>query len=608
MSLHLPGHSPVAVVQAVRDERGRPGAPPPQNASAAFVDEAAAFHGAAIEKAEGGQLLEALALLDRALALNSQFALGHLHRGEILQALGRRRDAVVAFEGALELHPDWPPAQERLGRAWLELGEARAAARVLEPLGFSSDPSVLLLVARAHVEAGSLRVARAVLERARDLAPTDPVVAFELGNALFSEGRPRAALDAYGTAVAGAPQWALAWTNRGNALMEIGDHEAAESSYRSSLAFDPSMVQTHFNLGVLLQEQRRFPDAIERYEWVQAADSALRLKARFNEAVCHLSLGDYARGWEAYEVRVQAKGAALPARSVAPWWDGEPLANQTILLHAEQGLGDTLQFCRYAQVLAAEAAKVILSAPAPLVRLLKTLKDTKPGAPIEVVEMGMVPEAIDRQAMLMSVPRARPTPSEQLGRSVPYLYADAAATTRWRQWLGPSQNLRVGLVWSGSERTGQTRGPEWNRRRSIPLGHLAPLLLVPGIDWISLQVGPAEAELAQFIEHQRALGPRPPAIRDAAPLLRDFADTAALVMGLDWVVTCDTAVAHLAGALGAETWVLNCWNRCWRWLDARTDSPWYPTVRLFNQSRPDDWNDVVTELIAATQSRVTARR
>jgi hypothetical protein len=305
-------------------------------------------------------------------------------------------------------------------------------------------------------------------------------------------------------------------------------------------------------------------------------------------------MGDLARGWAAYEWRWRtARFAARAGRFAQPPWLGaEAPAGKTILLHAEQGFGDTLQFCRYAAPVAARGARVVLEVARPLARLMATLD----GVAAVVAEGDELP-AFDLHCPLMSLPLAFGTTLETVpppARLVPVPERVAA----WQLRLAAVEGIRVGLVWAGSSNKTYPEGRAIDRRRSITLDHYLPLAAVAGVSFVSLQKG--EAAL-------RGAAPPPGmALLDATDGLADFADTAALVAALDLVISVDTAVAHLAGSLGKPVWILTQFDADWRWLAGRLDSPWYPTARLFRQPEIGDWASVIADVVAALRVCVGA--
>jgi hypothetical protein len=287
--------------------------------------------------------------------------------------------------------------------------------------------------------------------------------------------------------------------------------------------------------------------------------------------------GRFEEGWKEFEWRWKKK--AFSGRNFsAPLWRGEAIGDRTILLHAEQGLGDTLQFCRYALLIAC-SARIILEVQAPLVRLLSRL----PGVMQIVARDDNLPP-FDLHCPLMSLPHLFGTTLDTIPAATPYLSADPALAANWQERLAGLDGLRIGLVWAGGQRLDPAAAAV-DRRRSTALKALAPLGEVSGVRFVSLQKdGPAA---------QAADPPHDLMLHDFTTDLHDFEDTAALIVNLDLVISVDTAVAHLAGALGKPVWLLNRFDTDWRWLLNRDDSPWYPTLRQFRQPRPGDWNGAV---------------
>ena len=415
------------------------------------------------------------------------------------------------------------------------------------------------------------------LDNALQLA-ADHVPALHLrGVVLMQLGRPTDAWTSFEKAAALHPGDAELWARGAFALHQIGRFAEAIACADQALAIAADHLNARISRGVSRYFLRQFPAALEDFAAAQRLhpDDA---GVRYNAALVHLAMGDFAAGWAGYEARwVMQAGEAAPSRK--PPWRGQ--SGGTVLLWGEQGLGDTLQFCRYA-VLVAQHCKVILQVPQALQRLLRDL----PGVPATIAD-GDQPPPHDWQSSLMSLPLWFGTTVDSIPAGGPYLHADADAVAGWSARLAQRASLNVGLVWAGNARRGNSRVNAIDRRRSIPMADFAPLADVPGVHLVSLQK-PA---------------PTSPAfpITDWTDSLTDFADTAALVMALDLVITVDTAVAHLAGALGRPVWILNRYDACWRWLDGRDDSPWYPTARLFRQRVPGDWPDVIGRVAIALQ-------
>jgi hypothetical protein len=296
-------------------------------------------------------------------------------------------------------------------------------------------------------------------------------------------------------------------------------------------------------------------------------------------------LGDFGRGWPKFESRWEAVPGMRRAAHAQPLWLGEvPLAGRTILLHAEQGLGDTLQFCRFAAQVHALGARVLLEVQAPLRELMVGLE----GVDRVFVQGETLPD-FDFQCPLMSLPLALKTSVSGIPAASGYLAGDPLKVALWRERLVDEPVLRVGVVWSGGFRPHQPVTWEVNERRNMHPRYLA-LLDAPGVRLYSLQKGP-EA-VAQLVD-LRASGWQGPAIIDHTGELPDFSDTAALICNLDLVISVDTSVAHLAGALGKPVWLLNRFDSCWRWMLERVDTPWYSSMRIFRQSAPGDWDGVM---------------
>jgi tetratricopeptide (TPR) repeat protein len=460
----------------------------------------------------------------------------------------------------------------------------RSPGRPATGAGGQADLGALLRAGRfAEAEV----VCRRWLEQRPDLAEAHNTLA----NVLEELGRLDEAEAAYGRAIALRGDYAEAHYNLGLLLQGRRRLDEAEAAYARALALRPTLVQAHNNRGAALRDLRRPDEAMAAFE------TAVRLRpdyadAQFNQAMCRLMRGDFAGGWAQYEWRWRTRQADVARRDLGrPLWLGrEDLAGSTILLHAEQGLGDTLQFCRFARDVAERGARVVLEAQPGLERLLARLAGVE-----RVVVRGQPLPPFDRHTPLMSLPLALGARAEDLAAAVAYLSVEPAAAARWAERLAGAPGLRVGLVWAGAPRPDQPIAAAVDARRSLPLTAFAPLAAVAGISLFSLQKGAAGAQLAQL----QAAGWAGPAIADFTDELDDFADTAALVAGLDLVIACDTAVAHLAGAMGKPVWILSRFDGCWRWLAGRDDSPWYPSARLFRQDAPGDWPGVIARVAGA---------
>jgi hypothetical protein len=392
-------------------------------------------------------------------------------------------------------------------------------------------------------------------------------------------GQHEAAAELATRALALEPRHVDVLCNRGAALRNLGRYEEALADYDRALEVNPMHGAAHNNRGVALAALNRYEEARAAYDRALAID-ARDDRARFNRGLARLVRGDLPGGFADFEARWTGSDTqAGPRAMAAPQWTGrEPLEGRTILLHAEQGLGDSIQFARYVPQVAARGARVVIEAHGGLGPLLADM----PGVS-QVVARGEPLPPHDFHCPLMSLALAFGTTLATIPASVPYLRAPDAHRERWQARLGRRQRPRVGLAWSGSTTLRN------DRNRTIALALLGPLRALP-FDFYSVQkeVRPTDAA---------ALASAPP-IAAFAGELADFRDTAALVELMDLVVSVDTAVAHLAGALAKPVWVLLPWSPDWRWLLERTDSPWYPSARLWRQSRPRDWPGVVEQVAA----------
>jgi tetratricopeptide (TPR) repeat protein len=427
---------------------------------------------------------------------------------------------------------------------------------------------------------GHLDEAIACYRRALVIRPNLAGAHSNLGIALTQKGLAEAAIACFQAALTIEPGFPKAYNNMGNALQHLGRLEDAVACFRSALAGEPESPQALNNLGNALKDLGQLNEAITSFR------SALAIapdypEAHFNLATALLAQGDLAAGWPEYEWRWRAPQMIKAARGFAqPQWRGQSAEGRTLLIYAEQGFGDILQFCRYAPLAAARGLRVILEAPKPLARLLRSIPNVD-----RVVTFGEPLPHFDLQCPMLSMPLALGTTLATIPAPVPYLHADPAQVETWRRRLATTANKgpRIGLVWAGQSRSHVPALAAIDRRRSLPPDRLAPLFDLSDIHFVSLQKD----------------GPKAPAhfpIVDVMPEMEDFADTAALIANLDLVISVDTAVAHLAAALGKPVWLLDRFDSCWRWFTGRRDSPWYPTLRVYRQPRPNDWDSVLAEV------------
>jgi Tfp pilus assembly protein PilF len=435
-----------------------------------------------------------------------------------------------------------------------------------------------------------------LMRRAVALNDRIPELHGNLGTALQARDRLDEAIASYRRALALKPDFAAALNNIGNVLKAQGRLDEAMAFYQKALAVMPDYAEPHHNLSTILSDQGRPDEAAASYRQAVAIKPDYA-DAHYNLALALLSRGDMTAGWQEHEWRWKTAQMTKAWRTFAqPQWRGEAADGRTLLIHAEQGFGDTLQFCRYAPLAAARGLRVILEVPERLVRLLHDL----PGVD-QVVADGEKLPPFDLHCPMLSMPLALETTLATIPRDVPYLHADAAQVAAWRTRLAAleDQGPRIGLVWAGNPRLYQPGAPSVDRRRSITLGHFAAFAGLESAAFISLQKDDAA--------HQTKTPPAGLTIHDWTAELSDFAATAALIEALDLVIGVDTAVIHLAGALGKPVWLLNRFDSCWRWLLERDDSPWYPTLRQFRQPSPGDWNTVLAKVRAELETATGAR-
>jgi tetratricopeptide (TPR) repeat protein len=542
----------------------------------------------AIALHQQGALTPAEALYRRALAAAPRQPDALHLLGVLIAQRGRPADAIPLIAAAIAEAPDNATFHANLGRARKAANhpaEALASFERAIQLG-SADPGVFNDRGNLLRDLQRPDAALESFDRAIALRPDYAEAYSDRGNALHDLGRSPGALDSYARAIALRPDYAEAFNNRGNALHDLDRHQEALASYARALALRPDYPDALANRAGVLSVLGEHTAALQSYEQalVRQPDHPA---ARFGRSFCLLQQGDLARGWPEYEWRWRMPRQTERTGRLAqpPWLGAEPLGGKTILVHAEQGFGDTLQFCRYATPLAERAAHVLLVVPRPLARLLVTLD-----GPAKVLSAGDRLPSFDLHCPLLSLPLALGT---TLGTIPPpaRLTPPPDRVAAWDKRLAPLPTPRIGLCWAGSPRHDDPVARAIDRRRSITLAHYAPLAGVSGATFVALQKGEAAAQATD-----------PPAglpVHDWTAELRDFADTAALIEALDLVITVDTAVAHLAATLGKPTWILNRLYACWRWLLDRNDSPWYPTVRLFRQPAPGDWRTVIDAVSTA---------
>jgi len=518
---------------------------------------------------QSGRWDEGIELLRKAVAINAMQAPIHSNLAFAYNAAGRFKEGLASADRAVSLRREFADAWNNRGNALAGLDKPQDALHSYERAIALKPDFAQALNNRACV--------------LRDL------------------GRAVDALESCDRAITLWPDYADAWSNRGNALGDLGRPEEARTSYQRAIAIAPTLVDAWNNQGLCLIELNRREEALLSYQQALslAPDYA---ETHWNESLCLLQVGRLEEGWRKYEWRWQRNRIKASRRTFEqPLWLGdEAIAGKTILLHAEQGLGDTLQFCRYASLVSKLGARVVLEVPAELLTLLANLDGVA-----QIIEQGAALPPFDYHCPLLSLPLAFSTSVSTIPSATPYLFADADRAQQWRARIGNDveKRLKVGLVWAGGNRAGVAELRNVDARRSIALAQLKPLLDLPFVQYYSLQKGTPAQQLARLQAEQAGAQD----VVDYAHELTDFADTAALVENLDLIISVDTSTAHLAGAMGKPVWILNRFDTCWRWMLERDDSPWYPSARLFRQPALGDWENVIESVTTALQSRAEAR-
>jgi tetratricopeptide (TPR) repeat protein len=555
-------------------------------------DDAEAYYGRGSALAELGRPEVAVASYDRAIAIRPDYAEAFNNRGVALQELQRFDEALASYQKALALRPAFAEVFNNRGNAFRELFLLNEAlASYDRALALKSDFAEAWSNRGAALqELKRFDEALASFDKAIAIRP-DYAEAFDKrGGALVKLGRFEDALANYDKAIALKPDYAETFSNRGNALRKLRRFDEELTNYDKAIALKPDYAEAFNNRGSALGDLKRFDEALASYDRALALNPDYA-EAYTNRALLNLLLGKYRAGWEDNQWRWKKR--ELPGLSLdvaAETWRGEDLNGRSLFVSTEQGFGDVIQFARYLPLLAQCKANVTFFVPAKLIRLLRPLT-----AGMRVVPGIADREAFDFQCALMDLPLPFNTDLSSIPADIPYLKAEDDLIARWRQRIG-TEGFKIGIAWQGYPHAAVDEG------RSIPLEQFVPLSRVEGIRLISLQKHYGLDQLARL----------PPEVRietlgddfDNGP--DAFVDTAAVMANLDLIISSDTSIVHLAGALGRPTWVALKYVPDWRWLLDRDDSPWYPTLRLFRQPERENWKAVFTEIEQELRKLVTA--
>ncbi len=560
------------------------------------------------------RLAEAVAAFEQAVTAAPDYAEAHYGLAMSLQQQGEIERAEAAYRQALLLRPAWAEVASSLGSLYQMQGDLERAAQMYEQ-ALAADPNY----GEAHYNQGTLlnrqgQPSRAIEKYRRAIAckPEFPEAHYNLGTLLQQFGSLDEAAAAYREAIRLRPNYTLAHNNLGNVCRDLGQTDEAIACYERALQFEPNSSQTRLNLGSAWQEKGQLERTLACYEQAMQAnpesaevfnnlgtvleglgrddealdcfDRCVQLapafaEPRYNRALVHLRRRQFSEGWAEYGWWLKCK--EYPKRPFhGPLWDGNTLAGGTLLVYAEQGFGDTIQFVRYLPMVRRLVKAVVLEVQPQLVPLLK-----KSGLD-EVIAAGSPLPAYDAHIPLMQLPAVFGSTEENLPADVPYLKCDSVLAEKWQTHLAEVQGFKVGVAWQGN--------PKYmaDSRRSIRLAVFAPLASLPGIQLISLQKGHGAEQVAEVSKEMKILDLGPQLDVDAGA----FMDTAAVMQSLDLVISSDTSIAHLAGALGIPTWLAVSTNPDWRWFRDGDRSPWYPSFRLFRQQSAGDWGELFARM------------
>ena len=547
-----------------------------------------ALHLSGVVALQSGEYSLALDYLNKAIQLNPNFVEAIFNRGVLYKNIKQFDRALAEYSKVLELNPLHKSAHFDTGYLLEQLEEND---RALESYSRAIEIDPTFYEAKIYRVSLNRKLKRFedAADECNEVIKADPSNALAYSNMaliFYDQKEMDEALLWSDKAIKLNSNSGLILNDRGVILRGLWRLEEALNVFEAAIKLSPNLAVIYSNCGLVLQDYGRLDIAISFFNRAVELDG-VSPSIHFNRSLANLMAGYLEIGFAEYEFRNQVfKLTASGARPI-PRWDGlQPLFDKTILITHEQGMGDTVQFSRYATIVASLAKEVIFEVQEPLVKILSSLEGN-----LKIIPSGVVDVCADVQCPLMSLPHFFGTTLDSIPSRDSYLTASEVKIEQWRDKLSCSDKLNIGIVWSGGFRPDQPELWEVNGRRNIPLEMMAKLIH-PNICFHSLQKGqPAESELELFLQNK----PEIDLINHAAEL-KDFSDTAALIHNLDLVISVDTSTAHLAAALGKPTWIMNRFDTCWRWLLHRTDSPWYPTVRIYRQDHAGDWDGVISKI------------
>jgi len=537
-----------------------------------------------------GEISEAKLIYESALKLDSRNFNANQLLGLVMLEEGEVEMAIILLKEAIKINPAVTNPQINIANAYCSIENYEdaiyhylAAVQINPQL---SKPYYGLGLCYDHLSQFDSAIKNYI--HAIQLEPNFVDAYLNLGSCLEEKKMVQAAIESYEQAIKIDPTYSMAYNNLGNALKKLCRFEEAVESFKSAVLFDPKFALAYSNLGVLYRDLGLMDKSLECFNLALKIDPEFK-SAKYNNSLALLYIGDFKNGFREYEYRWESNSLRGSRRSYEkPLWLGEePLLGKTILVHGEQGLGDMIQFCRYIDLIAGLGAKVILEIPSSVAQLMTSLAGVS-----KVIPTGEELPYFDYYCPMLSLPLAFKSELTTVPVKIPYLGVSEQKKKNWQERLSEDYKFRVGLVWSGGSRPDQPELFEVNNRRNIPLKKLAQIAHTE-IQFYSLQKGEtAELELRELRESTV----NEFNILDFTSDLLDFTDTAALIENLDLIISVDTAVAHLAGALAKPIWLLNRYDSDWRWLLDRDDSPWYPSLKIYRQKEYDNWDNLI-ELI-----------
>jgi tetratricopeptide (TPR) repeat protein len=515
----------------------------------------------------------------------------HLAIAKAWESRSNWQEAIAAYHRALKLG-HFSNVYAALGKAYIanqQPFQAWSLFQATAEIDFELIPAISynqLGVAFSTIVVLGTQVlgnAAACFRKAIEIKPDYADAHANLGNLFWQTGDLKNAILCFQEAIAIDPNFTQVYYNLGTILAELDRLEDSTLLLSSAIELDPKFADAHFNLGTALVKQNLIPEAIAAYQNTISL-SQYHEKAHWNLGYALLLSGDFKQGWQEYDWRWRSpKSEFMPPRKyLQPVWEGSDLANQTLLIYDDQGYGDAIQLIRYASVIKQKCQKLIVECSAPLRRIFQSISEID-----QVVLAGEPLPHFDQHIPMISLPRLLNTELDSIPNQVPYLSANQFSPLEIRPNTFPD-NFKIGIVWASGFKTSSANQLKLYQQKSCPISYFLQLQEVANISLFSLQIGKDAAEINQFPNDR---------IADLSEYIKDFADTASLIQSLDLIITVDTAVAHLAGALGKPTWVLLPFASDWRWLINRTDSPWYPTLRLFRQPKAGDWNAVWEDIM-----------